>query len=56
MSNIIKEEEEDEDQMNDEYSQEVDQEEELMQINPDERIYKEVLIEAKNYQTYRDPP
>ena len=55
---VIREEEEDGEEMavDEEPSEEVDEEEELMMVNPDERIYKEVLIEAKNYQSYRYPP
>lgn len=32
-----------------------DEEEQLLNLHPEERIYKEVLIEAKNYQSYRFP-
>ena len=46
----IKEENEDEDEgMDSTVTELFDEEEELMHIHPEERIYKEILIEAKNY-------
>jgi len=32
------------------------EEEKFLEANPQERVFRDILLEAKNYQSYHDPP